>query len=528
MSARAVAETGCGVFAGLRGADLAPDALYRFVVGEDAAPRPLDAAAIRAELGDPFALAVLAGGVFPHNGIATLDALITGGRASGQFVVIRKPAFFLLGEGSQIAMDPETADVDRNIRFVVAVGGGADGPDVLISVFQPESGPVELMAWDRAAGGFNFYRTVAGGSAWVFAGNSRHAVAEPTEGKGPFESHTGGNFLMKELRRPWQNWHSQMAPVDEAVFAAGDPRRAHPWFTGRVPQGAYACELEVARPSIERWTKARFAAWLAAGPELARPARVLRHVLDTPTVNLTSSTTTARPEIGPDVVDLPGTFFVDSGALADQLGLQAPPPFEVAWSLYETSLTTFGVKLSDGGGFEREGDTHFAFFVPERAFEDERVLQEAIAVGLLSERLAASLLMVDFANPVFSERRAALLAHVPATATISDAFSAQLADAIVAAAAATPEGSPQREFAGLWAAGDGWRAAFDALLGAYYAAVAAALTRQEGFDAYVRLAESRRDRVRRLPIFESPLLFARTNIPRGRRFMRADGTVADG
>ena len=45
---------------------------------------------------------------------------------------------------------------------------------------------------------------------------------------------------------------------------------------------------------------------------------------------------------------------------------------------------------------------------------------------------------------------------------------------------------------------------FGAELQAYYAAVTARLRTQAGFDDYVRLAEARRDRVRLMPIFESP------------------------
>ena len=49
-------------------------------------------------------------------------------------------------------------------------------------------------------------------------------------------------------------------------------------------------------------------------------------------------------------------------------------------------------------GFDRPGDTHFAFLIPERAFEDQEVLRAAMRIGLVSPRLAASLLMTDFAN----------------------------------------------------------------------------------------------------------------------------------
>jgi hypothetical protein len=173
---------------------------------------------------------------------------------------------------------------------------------------------------------------------------------------------------------------------------------------------------------------------------------------------------------------------------------------------------------------------HFAFVVPEPAFEDHAVVAEAVRIGLISERLAACLLMTDFPNPVFSTRRAALVRHVPATANIQDGqsrFSVDMAEAILAAAEGSAAHSPEREFAERWAAGEAWWEEFGQLLSDYYRAVGRQLTIQEGFDAYYRLAESRRDQVRSLPILESPLLFARTNIPSARRVMRRDGTVTD-
>jgi hypothetical protein len=43
----------------------------------------------------------------------------------------------------------------------------------------------------------------------------------------------------------------------------------------------------------------------------------------------------------------------------------------------------------------------------------------------------------------------------------------------------------------------------------------------------MRLAESRRDIVKSMPIAESPMLFSRTNIPSRERIMLADGTVEE-
>src|SRR5205823_13654943 len=118
--------------------------------------------------------------------------------------------------------------------------------------------------------------------------------------------------------------------------------------------------------------------------------------------------------------------------------------------------------------------THFAFVIPERAFEDQSVLREAIRRGLVNKRLAASLLMTDFPNPVFSGRRAALIAHVPAGATITNGesnFSQEMADAILSASASSPAGSPEREFKARWDVGEDFVGPFNQLLGAYYAAV---------------------------------------------------------
>lgn len=518
----------CGVFRRLPSDALEDGVIHRFVVGEDTALRKLSPEEARAELGDPFATLLLRAGTFPRTGSEVLDALRA---AVDPDDPLARTTFFLVGEGGQLPFDAETAAVDRSLRFLATTGPGEEGPDVMISTGHPDSGDVELMAWDRASGGFNYYRTAGDSSAWVFAGNSRHALLEATEGKGPFESHKSGNLLMKELRFPWLHWHSFAANILPGVFAEGDSRRAHPWFVGKDAAGAATLEVSVAKPSIERWTRTRFTAITKDGEmTVERPSRIMLQILDTPTVNLITSHTESRAAPGEATVDLPQTFFVDSEALVEVLGLRAPPPFAVAGSIYAQSLATFNFRVSDGAGFERPGDTHFAFVVPERAFEDTVVVREAVRSGLLTERLAACLLMTDFPNPVFSARRARLLAHVPEHATVSGGqsdFSETMGDAIAQAAQATDADSPEREFAALWAAGDGWRDAANALLTEYHAGVQQQLTVQEGFDAYCRLAQSRREGVRAMPIFEFPLLFPVTNIPPAARSMRRDGTVSE-
>jgi hypothetical protein len=227
-------------------------------------------------------------------------------------------------------------------------------------------------------------------------------------------------------------------------------------------------------------------------------------------------------------VDLPETFFVDSAALSGVLDLAPPPRPFVPSTVYAESLGTFEVRLTDDDQFERPGDTHFAFVVPERAFADTDTLREAIERGILSRRLAACLLMVDFPNPIFSEKRQRLLEHVPDTSFgQGDDFSQDVADAIRGSTAATEPGTAEHEFVELWDAGEDFKAPFDALLQNYYSAFAERLTTQEGFDSYMRLAESRRDVVKDMPIVESPMLFSRTNVASRERIMLADGTVEE-
>jgi hypothetical protein len=503
---------------------LGQEDLHRFVIGEDREPRVLSTAELDAELGDPFATLLLRNGVFPKSAGDVLKEIEAATAAQDP---LRTTQFFLLGEGSQVPFATETASLRRNLRFVAACGGGPDGPDLLLSAFNPDETDVELMAWDRIHGGFNYYRTVGDG-AWVFAGNSRHAVSDPTQGKGPFESHRSGSFMMKELRTPWVHWDSPAAKIQPTVFAEDDPLRAHPWFVNRAPGGALTCEKAVAVPAMRRWARARFEAIVTAG-HIEDPVRIMLQVLGSPAVNLISSHTESA-NTSAETVEIPPAFFIDGDGIVTFLGLPGAA-FSAPGSIYRQALETFDVHLTDAQGFEQAGDTHFAFVVPQRGLEDSVVVEEAVRIGMLTRRLAAALLMTDFPNPIFSERRQRLLKHVPdgpvqITGGTSD-FSQRMADAILAAAPNAGPTSPEQEFAELWDAGDDFAAAFSQKLNHYYAAVTARLQTQEGFGDFMRLAESRRERVRAMPINESPLLFASTNIPGRDRILKSDGTVEE-
>lgn len=269
---------------------------------------------------------------------------------------------------------------------------------------------------------------------------------------------------------------------------------------------------------------------LLDGTAAETPARMLEQLLDTLTVTLVSSFTSSAAAVAGSVaeVDLPAAFFVDAGLL-DRLGLAVPPPLAVSAEVYRDTILAQGVHLTDEGAFDRLGDTHFAFTVPEKAFEDVETMRQAVEAGILTRRLVACLAMVDFPNPVFSERRRSLLRHLPQTPFGGDgtSYSQAVADAIRGSDEAATPGSAEEEFARLWDLGEDFAPAMDQRLTAYYEALTARLATREGFAAVHELAESRRDRVRELPIAESPLLFSRSDVPSARRRMRPDATVEE-
>ena len=451
---------------------LAENAIHRFVLGEDDNPRQLSAQDAASELGDVFAQLVLLEGTFPRTVGEVLSAFE---QAVGPDDPLRVHQFFLVGEGGQIPPTPGTR-VARNLRFLATIGTGRSGPDVMISAFHPDQGTVELMAWDRRLDGFNYYRTVGASNAWIFAGSCRAdalSACRRVTG-GPFESHKSGHFVMKELRIPWVNWDSTRARVPPTVFAA-EGLGTHPWVERLEPTGAYTLETAVAVPSIQRWTAARLKA-LLAGDSTEPPRRILEQVADTLTVNLTSSQSSSAAAVAGKVskLDLPASFFVDAGAL-DVLGLKLPPPPITDPKLYVNSLRTFGFVLTDGREFSRPGDTHFAFVVPERAFEDTETMRQAIEQGIITRRLAACLIMVDFANPVFSAKRRSLLDHIPDSPITGSAqgFANQVADAILASPDAARPSMAEHEFAQRWGVGEDFDAPFNQLLAAYYGAFGA-------------------------------------------------------
>jgi hypothetical protein len=482
--------------------------VVRFFLGGDPEPVILDAAGIASQLGDPFATLVLAPGHRPLSTLAVLailDAATTPDAVPGQRT-------YRIADGGQIAWSAETSNLDRQLRIVITRHRG-DEAELFISTtapFDSEATFLQIFAWDPVAGAYNFYERRRG--VWSWAGSSWKALEQKTRGLGPFDSHVNGATVMKELKQPWMHWHSQSAQLRDDFLRPDDPLRTDTLYQLQPPNGLRGAEdLElIVRAGIARWTRSRFDKSIAGGV-LAETPMFLRHLLTTTTVNLTSAPDRSWSMTPGDLVRLPTTFFLNSEILTGDLSIPANlARLKVSSDLYLAALARYSVKLQDGPNV-LDRDTFFAFAVPEASAEDRAVVAGLLQRGILSRTLAASLLMVDFPNPIFSARREALLTYVPdeARADGGGDLDARFSAALRASPASAVAGSPEAEFLGWWnMSDDGREQEMARQLDDYWTALTSKLASDDGFDGVFRLAESRRRQFRERPLAEFGLTLA--------------------
>jgi len=470
-------------------------------------------------LEDPFGRLLRSGKPFPltlQQLLADLDAL------NGAPNALSDQLIFLVADGGHVPWTPDTDELERAFRFAIARGNGEFS--LLISsstaIDSTKDGAfLQIIGWDATHEVFHYYERRAGTYFW--AGMSPHALEDATRGKGPFDSHVNGSMVMKELRPPWIHWHAPQAGINEEAFAPDDPLREHPLFKNRVT--AERLEIEVVRPAIRRWNEARVRKAIGADGVWRHVSHFLRQAITDTTVNLASSDTASRLLTSDLPVRPPFSFFLNRDTLFDTLGLTSDQieltDILIPGSLYLDCLTRFDVHRSDGH-IRLAGDSHFAFLTPEPAFEDTHLVEALVQAGLLSRRFVACLTMTDFTNPVFSDRRAALLRYVPDE--VSNAISAQamesqfvtaVRDAVSTGAnGAAQADSPEREFLSNWDTED-FEPVFIQRIAGYCQALTAGMTDPEVVDGWFRLMEYRRRRFRRRPLAEFSLTTPRTNIP---------------
>lgn len=497
--------------------------LVAMVLGIDAQPRRMRASEVAA-FGDPFTRHVLLQGKVPLS-LGDLTAAIDGLSGDGSRK-IRK--LYAVAEGA--AFQASNPAVQVNTRLVFTWQRDSATPaDILLSASRTLDDPgslLQLIAWSETQGAYHFFERTGG--AWAWAGNSFHALVGVSRGKGPFDSHINGGLVMKELKAPWIHWHSQAAGIDRAVlFPAASA--GHPLFADL--EGAEVLERTV-RTGVRRWTRRRVQNDLHDGL-LANLPWYARQILWTTSVNLVSADTLFSRLGDVEEFALPRTFFFDEDGIS-AAAARLDPTFDILpssepvipSSLYQEAAAVLELRVEDReGGVSIRGDTNFAFAVPERAFEDLAVINELMAAGVLSSRLAMCLLMVDFSNPVFSPVRASLLDYFPESIGVGN-DGAGLDAVLVAAIRASAGGATgaEREFLALWD-DPGLLGTVRTRLLAFVEAIRVRLRSLEGALDLLRLAESRKEAFRGRKLNEFRHTTARSGVTIAHLAMREDATL---
>lgn len=422
--------------------------LFSFILGIDQHPKPMLRSEIES-LGDFFTQRILLNDKNPLTLLELIDDISN--LKGDDNLAIRK--MFLVAEGGQHHLNNPSFEMNARLVFTWQKNNSTP-PDLLLSTvpaLNSTSSLLQVIAWSSKDNAFHFFERKHG--AWGWAGNSFHALNPASRGKGPFDSHINGGLVMKELKFPWAHWHSQSSSISRANFAKDSEFNTHPVFS--ISNGAEELEA-IVKTGIRRWTQSRIRADIKNG-QFENFQAYFRQVLTPTSVNLSSSSTEFR-RAEKNILGLPTTFFMDLDGLefaATSIDLltEAIPggKLELNGDLYKKQALALNMHIATDEGVSLKGDTHFCFLVPERAFEDLEVVRQLVENGFLSARILLCLLMVDFPNPVESEKRASLLKYCPQFINSQNRIS-DFDDSWIAAIRASDliAGSPEEEFLSYW------------------------------------------------------------------------------
>lgn len=401
---------------------LVPGQIHRYIEGLDNCAIPMSDKEIQ-ELTDPFALALLRKNIFPDNPEAISEAI-----ANSDLGFVRNS--YVEAVMGQVPTTAFSKEDYRGISFMASWGPDENNALIMMTVIPPsdEADASEIMSFDIRTQKYNYYELMRGqkGSddkspvVWAWAGNSTFARKPETVGKGCFTCHHNGVPIFKELEFPWNNWHSQRAFVSSASV----PTKVASESFFQLRRGAEIFE-GVVRASFQRYYQNLLAERTRKVGQTTYASEVdemLRHLTSTTTVNFKSTDVQSDPKsTGPANQDIygvpPSDTFLSDTLLNDVLRIDySPLSVTLDRDDYEAYLNKHDFTLLGTPGIGREepvtnrykGSTYFAYFVPQVPAEDIYATQLWLRSGIITEKFAASLLMVDFKNPLFSEKRASL------------------------------------------------------------------------------------------------------------------------
>jgi len=475
---------------------------------------------------------------------------------------------YLVAEGGQIPLSVAPRDKNRDPRLTLTWKNDGILSTLLSGNPGTKTGFLQVIAWDSQKKKFNYYE-LNDDHNWSWAGDSSHARQPQFIGKGCFDCHHNGSVIMKELKRPWNNWQSQLATIDLSVL---------PEMVAKDPNLSQLIGAEVLEQDIGGGVSQYYNAWLDShiSEDLKTVTEVpglLRHLTSTTSVNFESNLANVKA-LGL-VVTPPKNFFLFDDALSKvfgDAGYKFPSNIGFDTNQFRQSIESKGFTLRQCHridntndcqvgtvDYEQKGTTFHPFFVPVPSNEDTFVINnlwngrfqvirnnQRKNITFISDKFATAVLMVDFQNPVFSSVRSSLQTYAQKldTATIDDQgvsnIPALFVDEIEAAVQNQPPCSEQnldsctaeQQFLHTWNLPDStWKTEVNQRVQSYLDAVAQQIINGSGLSDYLDLSISRRRQFATIKpignLLEFSLLLPQTNLPANALLLRmqTDGKV---
>jgi hypothetical protein len=280
---------------------------------------------------------------------------------------------------------------------------------------------IELIAFDRNKGVFNFYEVIGDGTKgeWFYRGDSLDIVADiallhrqPDQSRPQFGGrlrcsgcHIAGGPILKELAAPHNDWSTQQRPLTFGnlrpdTFLAGVFRdlQGPDELARSVSAGTLLLEQS------EPFQKAKNALTFQ---------EQLRPLFCPVELNLESDTTPLDEQ--KSAIRIPSAFFVNPRLGQDTIATTR--------AHYDAALTATKTKFPEIS----RADADHAWLAPVKAATDLRAIDDLVRRGVIDAEFAADVLAIDFTNPVFSSARCNLLRLVPSGGNLTAGFRKALA-----------------------------------------------------------------------------------------------------
>ena len=355
-------------------------------------------------------------------------------------------------------VDEKIADptLGQSRRAVLAYSGrnGTEFLDsnVMLSVsfnsnqFPDQPSFIEAWGWDNKQGRYNYYRLDRQGTddlSWKFRDSSDNAdKLTVTERQGTcMACHINGAPIMKELLRPWNNWHSLEFAVPYLT-----PSSVSPWpvatddkINGRLKS---ALELETSLvPAIRRFnsTKILKSIQLDTSGQPITDGEGWQRVVDGKTLLKPLFTTTEFNIISADRifsglhpfptittdgpfrnVKIPSSFFLNANLISGGtalgykgLGIRDSQTFDDIAELTPDEYKDLVIQKEVRLGGRQPGDTVFAWLVPEPSHIDNDLVDQLMRRGIVTPEFVAAVMAIDLETPILSGKRQQLLDLIP-------------------------------------------------------------------------------------------------------------------